>query len=80
MNIHEGVKFGSLKSLNRTLKALTKKGTLLESINMVDVDGRTALICAIISSSEHRINSSAIVERLLDAGARLKIKNIFIFC
>lgn len=54
LTLHEAVFYGSMKSMNRTVKKLTKDEKLSHYINQYDKNGRTPLICAIISRRQDR--------------------------
>ena len=64
-SFHEAVLYTSLRSLNRTIKYHTKKGDLKAAISVYDDNGRTPLICAIISKRPERSNPMDIIDALL---------------
>lgn len=69
LSFHEAVKYTSTRSLARTIKVHTKKGDMKEAINSYDDNGRTPLICAIMSKRPERQNPDDIISTLLTAGA-----------
>ena len=80
-SLHEAVIYNSLRSLNRTIKLLRKNGTLEVAINQYDDDGRTALICAILSKREleegDERDASFMIDALLGAGADCNIPDSY---
>ena len=77
-SLHEAVRYMSIASIKRTLKELTVKKQLEENINVYDDDGRTALICAIISKSDTLgEDKNTIIDLLLNAGADVNIPDDF---
>ena len=73
-SLNEGVRYSSLKSVNRTIRKLQKSNKLQENINVYDEDGRTPLINAIMTRKQPDPDDPsffpfAIIERLIDAGA-----------
>lgn len=73
LTLHESVRYGSVKSLNRTIRILTKENRLKQEINEADNDGRTALICAIVSRRVDKPNPLDLIEILLNAGADVNV-------
>ena len=74
--LNEGVRYASLKSINRTIKKLQKSRKLEENINSYDEEGRTPLINAIMTRKQPDPDNPnffpfAIIERLIDVGADL---------
>jgi ankyrin repeat protein len=75
-SLNEAIAYMSLKTLNRTIKRLTRKGTLAEQINAYDSNGRTPLINAIMSKrpddaepNNPAWNALDLIEKVLEAGA-----------
>jgi len=77
LTLHECVRYGSVKSLNRTIKTLTKSKTLKSEIDSPDLDGRTPLICAIVSRRSEKVNPTELVDILLTAGADVNVPDSF---
>ena len=66
-----------MTSLTRTIKKLTKEGKLAYKINQYDTDGRTPLICSIVSKRNDRTNPTEIIDTLLNAGADVNVADNF---
>jgi len=80
-SLHEAVMYSSMRSLNRTLNNLRKTGTLDVAINQYDQDGRTPLICAIISKREldegDPRDANYMIDALIGAGADCNVPDSY---
>ncbi len=75
-SLNEGVRFSSLKSINRTIRKLQRSKKLEEYINAYDENGRTPLINAIMTRKlpdpdDPTFFPLGIIERLIEVGADL---------